>query len=326
MMNARRFSLISLLAALLALPGGDLSRAQEASVPPVADTPPPPAAAAPIPAPAPAEPATQAEAAVPAAFPLGRYEESWKTNPFMLKTAPVAVVKVSFAEDWALASISKRDGKAVVRIQNKKTGERRIVKETPGKDEEFRLVTANVSRNYKESTAEIAKGDEVATIKHDETLAAARAPAPGVPRPGQPGVPGIGTPGLGVPLPGQPRGASTMAPGAAGRPGYTSAAGAQQNTFQRPGMAPPGASTVAAGGAYTGGNVNVAGTVMGYYQPAVQQPAAPVVNIPLPGASPAGGDASAAGATTGNLPAQGTPAPVVRRRGLIPSPYLAPAQ
>lgn len=315
-MHTRRLTLIGLLPALLALPGSDLSRAQEASVPPAGDAAPPPVAVAP--APAPVEPPTPAEAAIPAAFPLGRYEESWKKNPFMLKTAPVAVVKLSFAEDWALASISKRDGKAVVRIQNKKTGERRMVKETPEKDEEFRLVKANVSRNYKESTAEIAKGDEMATIKHDETLAAARAPVPGAPRPGQPGVPG-GGPGMVVPQPGQPRGASTMAPGAGGRPGYIPPA-AQASTFQRPGMMPPGASMAGAGG-----NVNVPGAVP-VYQPAVQQPTAPVVNVPLPGATPAGGDGSASGTTGGNQPAQGTPAPVVRRRGLIPSPNLAPTQ
>ena len=307
-MKARVSSLAGLLAVLLALAGSGLPRAQEAPAPPAAGAPPPSADTPP--APAPAEPSKPAEAAIPAAFPLGRYEESWRKNPFMLKTAPVAVVKVSFAEDWALASISKRDGMAVVRMQNKKTGERRMVKETPEKDDEFRLIKANVSRNYKESTAEIAKGDEVATIKHDETLAAARAPVPGAPRAGQPGM--SGAPGMGVPLPGQagqPRGMTTMTPGTTGRPGGYAPPGPPQqqqqlqNTFQRPGMAaPPGATA------------------------AVQQPTAPVMNIPVPGGGTFSGGTGGQGTSGGNVPAQGTPAPVVRRRALIPGPNPAPTQ
>jgi hypothetical protein len=275
-----------------------------ATPPPVVEN----AAATPAPT-----PAVETGVVIPLPYPVTRYEESWKKNPFLLKTAPVVGPTVSFADDWALANISTRDGKATVRIVNKKTGERKTVSEIPKEGDEFRLIKANMQGNYRESSAEVAKGDEVATLKYDESAMGVRAAAaPALPRPvviqqqGQVG---------GVPVPG--------APAMINRPGMTTQVNrgggivpspAGQQNFQRPTM------QSGAGGAYYGGAAGA---------PASGGNANPTVNTASPGV--VGGVPSITVTNPNTTPPQVnnpgtpsnpgvTPTPVSRRRQLIPSP------
>lgn len=198
-----------------------------ADVPAAAEEVPTPAPAATAPAPAPGE------AAIPVAYPVARYETSWKKNPFLLKTTPIVQATVSFADDWSLAGMFNNAGKIRVSIQNKQTGELKHLTNEPKEGDEFRLVKANFNRNRTEASAEIAKGSETATLKYDESMTSrpvtinntAQRPvagaAPGQPggapvRPGQPGVGGV--PGHPI-VPGQTGGVQAMVTNpATGRP------------------------------------------------------------------------------------------------------------
>lgn len=136
--------------------------------------------------PATATPAPPSEAdAIPQAYRADRYQSTLAKNPFLIKVIVGPPPTASFAEDWDLKYLSERNGVTKAGIQNRKTQEfRNITTEPDG--EGFRLVKATISRNRKESEAEIAKGAETATFKYSDTPAPAAAQRPGV-VPGQPG-------------------------------------------------------------------------------------------------------------------------------------------
>jgi hypothetical protein len=135
--------------------------------------------------PAPAEPAApaalEAESAPPAAeaadgqaipapYPVSRYEAAWAKNPFMRKTVAIVQEKESVLKDWALNGMAEYDGKIRVTMVNKQTGEYKHVTNQDGPDADFRLIQANFNRNRADASAEIEKGGEKATIKYDENL------------------------------------------------------------------------------------------------------------------------------------------------------------
>jgi hypothetical protein len=121
------------------------------------------------------------EAVIPKAFPASRYEASWSKNPFLLKTAPVTQPTVSFAQDWVLSSMYNYSGRITVRLMNRQTGEYKTIRSDDAGGE-FTLVKANIARSTKESSVEIKRGTEVATLTYDDQMLArplsSPAPAP----------------------------------------------------------------------------------------------------------------------------------------------------
>lgn len=138
---------------------------------------------------------TSAAGFIPEAFPASRYEASWSKNPFLLKTTPVSQPTVSFAQDWVLSSMFDHSGRITVRLMNRQTGEYKTIRSDDPAGGEFTLVKANIARSTKESSVEIKKGTEVATLTYDDQMLArplsTPAPAPvanAINRPGQPPV------------------------------------------------------------------------------------------------------------------------------------------
>lgn len=130
---------------------------------------------------------------MPQAYRSDRYAATWDKNPFLIKVAASTQAVASFAEDWELKYLTERSGTVKAGIQNRKTQEYRNISTEPDA-EGFQLVSAKISRNRKESEAEISKGSEKATFKYNDTAPppaamAARGGAmpggpPGAPRPG----------------------------------------------------------------------------------------------------------------------------------------------
>lgn len=142
----------------------------------VAPAEPPPAAD-----PAPAAPQT-AETAIPQTYRDDRYQVTLGKNPFMLKTTTKETPGPGFGDEWDLKSLREVRGKVIAGIQNRQTQEFRNISEQPDKDG-FKLVKATIARNKKDSSAEVQKGSETATLKYAETAAApggARGPVGGI--------------------------------------------------------------------------------------------------------------------------------------------------
>lgn len=262
--------------------------------------------------------------AIPQPYPAARYQASWQKNPFLLKTAPIAQARESWATDWSLASIAEIGGEFRVSIRNKKTGEyRRIYKDKAG---EFSLVSVNLQRDRKSSSAELSKAGETATLTYDQT---AMAPAP---RGANPAVPGSGArvPVPTVPTaPGQPVTAQVktgVAPGG-GRfyptqspvpnPGGVAAgafqrptAGASLNPNLPPGMAGSAIPRSTAAGVAGGTPAVVNGVNM---------------TVPTVGATAVPGQTYSPGIVPGavaspNITYPAVPTPSSRRRQLVPAP------
>ena len=110
------------------------------------------------------------DAVIPKAFPTARYEASWSKNPFLLKTTAVTQPTVSFAQDWVISGMYRNQGKTVVSLMNRQTGERKKVTSEDGEGAEFTLVKANIAPRPSDSSAEIRRGSEVATLTYDDQL------------------------------------------------------------------------------------------------------------------------------------------------------------
>ena len=321
---------------------------------PTSPSQPPPQRPAPPPMPVPAPLAATsavsdpAAAVIPQAFPRGRYEASWKKNPFLLKTAPLAQAKESWATDFALTSIAKLSGIYRVGIKNKKTGESKRLAEGSDANGEFKIVSVNLKPDRKSSSVEVEKGGEKATLTYDATMMTPQ-PRGGVPgqsgvRPGMPVIPG--QPAGNVPLPsvrttatgGQgampaTSGSFQRQQAAGNAPSYTGGGGGvygggmpgsanapvvgstgYQGTSRLGGVGP---RTVAGG---TGQNTlipTVGGTGSGSYTGTVtsQSPGNVVINN-------AANQETATTTTTGTTTSSGTTTPVTRRRTLIPAPVV----
>lgn len=165
--------------------------------------------------PPPAAPAPAEEVAIPEAFPQARYEASWQKNPFLLKTAPIIQVQESWAKDYVLTSLAEIGGVFRVSIRNKVTGESKRLTQGDEGDSEYKVVSVNLQPNRKESSVELSKGAETATLKYDETqLVAQGRPNPGAAAQGA--KVGGGMPGMPM-VPGQMTGAANGGAAGGGR-------------------------------------------------------------------------------------------------------------
>jgi len=172
--------------------------------------PPPPADGAQPPATT-AAPEAPPEQAIPQTYRDDRYQGTLSKNPFMLKTKTLEQPTASFAQDWELKYMRETKGVIKAGIQNRQTQEYRNIGPEPDA-EGFKLVKATIGRNRKDSSAEVAKGSETATLTYSDAPA-----APG----GAPGRVGNGI------VPGQPQNPGGMRPNAV--PNGYRAAGNQQN-------------------------------------------------------------------------------------------------
>lgn len=109
--------------------------------------------------------------AIPVAFDISRYDATWDKNPFNLITKAPVQTQVNWGQDWALASMSKYNGKIRISIRNKQTNEVKRIYNEAKEGDEFRLVEANFNRSRKEASVKIAKGSEEADLKYDENVA-----------------------------------------------------------------------------------------------------------------------------------------------------------
>lgn len=189
-----------------------------APMPPASTDAAPPAAAA---SDAPQAAAKPLEAAIPQTYRDDRYTSTLGKNPFLLKTgaAPTQPTE-SFAKDWELKFLRETKGMVKAGIQNRQTQQYRTITAEPDA-EGFKIVSAKIGRSRKDSTVEVAKGSETATMTFSD------APTGGAP--GGRGQPGGIVPGRQV----VPQGA----PNANMPPGYrppTTAGAATAGTAQRP--------------------------------------------------------------------------------------------
>lgn len=174
--------------------------------------------------------------AIPQAYRADRYQATWDKNPFLIKVAATQQAVASFAEDWELKYLSERNGSVKAGIQNRKTQEYRNISTEPD-SEGFQLVTAKISRNRKDSEAEISKGAEKATFKYNDT-----APPPNA----------MARPGM---VPGQTGAPGNQRPGAPAQNGYRSNGAVQQGAASPAGMPPRGAAPQAPPGMVPPGGV-----------------------------------------------------------------------
>lgn len=226
--------------------------------------------------------------AIPIPYDLSRYDSTWDKNPFLLKTTPIVQATVNWGQDWALASMSKYNGKIRISIRNKQTNEVKRIYNEAKEGDEFRLVAANFNRSRKEASAKIAKGSEEAELKYDENVAPVTVNntmrASG--SPGQLGTPGaINAPvAVGANRPGLPSATKPAMPPQNGR------------VFNAPNM--PGGMSAG----FNPGNTPTAGVINN--GTAIQ---GGVVNPTLPIGTPGT-----------------TPPTISRRRQLIPAPVVSP--
>jgi hypothetical protein len=231
--------------------------------------------------------------AIPVAYDLSRYEATWDKNPFLLKTKAPTQPTVSWVQDWALAGMYSYKGKIQISIRNKQTNEMRRITNTPKEGDEFRFVEANFHRSRREASAKIAKGSEEGILKYDEnaapvtinnTLRQSGGPA------GQQG--GAGMPNQALPgrVGGQPMITKPVSPTANGR--VFNATTLPGGVTQPAGVMQGGMSNFNNGVPVPNGGVVV--------QPNSVNPTLPVGANGL------------------------TPAPISRRRQLIPAPVVTP--
>ena len=300
--------LIASLAIGLATAGGLLAQSPDAIPAPLSDSP------QENPSGAGTTPPAGEDVAVPVPYPEERYKEAWNKNPFMLKTAPVAQPKASWAEDWKLAGMSNILGSISVSLKNVKTNEFKRLKEGGADKDGFVLEKANFDRDRKKASVEVTKDGRKETLTYDDEMLAGPAAGAGIPQPGVipgrtaiPGRPGI--PGA-YSQPGKPGSIPGAAPGTTGyRPGMAS--GANMQATLRPGM----------GGVAAPGQTVPPGSLNRNVSPAAGVLSGATGGVPGTLNQPGGVGGVPIGQPGVTVPVQPTvPTPVSRRRQLIPPP------
>jgi hypothetical protein len=104
----------------------------------------------------------------PQAYPATRYEAIWNKNPFTLKTAPSAVARPSFAQDFVIVTHYGAVDDPVIVIANTKTQERITLKKGRPSDGGIALEVANIGVNRKETFVQVTLAGETARLRYDE--------------------------------------------------------------------------------------------------------------------------------------------------------------
>ena len=106
----------------------------------------------------------------PAAYPMRRYEAGWSKNPFLLKAAPIAVQKESFAKDMALAGWRQAEDDITVLLVNTKTREYTRLKNNEPAPDGMKVKCAHLEDRRADTFVEIERGGEVATLRYDDAF------------------------------------------------------------------------------------------------------------------------------------------------------------
>ncbi len=185
----------------------------------------------------------------PKKYGAERYMAGWERNPFAIPTPPTAPPPVeSQFKDLAIKSIFGPKDSPIFSLVNTKTHERmRLSMDKPTKDG-VELKSFSLAENRRETTIEVAKGTETATLKYaTDYVPPAANGAPGA-RPGMPGVPG-GVPGAAGRIPIPQVGAVNTNPaanrGLPGQPAGTTNRGAAPGSPVVLGAPNPGATDAA---------------------------------------------------------------------------------
>lgn len=167
------------------------------------------------------ENASAAAFEAPKKYGAERYMAGWERNPFAIPTPPTAPPPVeSQFKDLAIKSIFGPKDSPRFSLVNTKTHERVTISMGSPKDG-IELKSFSLAENKRESTIEVAKGSETATLKYATDYVPPAAAATG--RPGMPGMPvpaGMqGTPNR-IPIPqvGAANPANRQQPAPAGTP------------------------------------------------------------------------------------------------------------
>lgn len=104
----------------------------------------------------------------PQPFPVEKYENGWRKNPFTLKTAPVAIQRESFAKNLALGSMyDDAEGVTCVVVVNTKTRERTRLKGQEPASNGMRVTESVIADTRRDSYAVVVSGGEKATLRYD---------------------------------------------------------------------------------------------------------------------------------------------------------------
>jgi len=157
----------------------------------------------------------------PQGYPVDRYEAAWKKNPFTLKTAPIAIEKVSFAKDLALGAVYQIGEDTTVVVVNTKTRERfKLINDQPS-TAGLKVKAVFQKDTRKDSYVEVEAGGELATLRYDENYQkqmVGQAPPPQQ----QPQQPGMAT--SNVLAPGSPGAVGTIGAAPVNQPGAVNGA------------------------------------------------------------------------------------------------------
>jgi hypothetical protein len=106
----------------------------------------------------------------PRAYPLERYEAQWSKNPFTLKTAPVALARVSFAEDLAIGSYYGAKENPTVVIVNVKTKKRWPLKKGQTAENGMMLTDVSITSSRRDTMARVKLNAETAELRFDDSF------------------------------------------------------------------------------------------------------------------------------------------------------------
>jgi hypothetical protein len=106
----------------------------------------------------------------PQAYALDRYEEGWNKNPFTLKTAPVALVQRSFAEDMAIGSYYGSKDNPTIVVVNTKTRKRWPIKKGQTAENGMTLDSWSISSSRRETSAVVKLNGEKAELRFDDAF------------------------------------------------------------------------------------------------------------------------------------------------------------
>lgn len=215
----------------------------------------------------------------PKKYGAERYMAGWERNPFAIPTPPTAPPAVeSQFKDLAIKSIFGPKDSPRFSLVNTKTHERVTISMGNPKDG-IELKSFSIAENKRESTIEVTKGSESATLKYATDYVPPAANAQGRPGgiPGMPGVPGVPGAAGRIPIPqvgatagqanrspitpGTPAGQRTV-PGATSNPNAAAAAAsaAEATARRRLVTVPPATGAAATSGTSPTINLNMPGT------------------------------------------------------------------
>lgn len=108
------------------------------------------------------------DAPVPPPFDAERYRPLWEKSPFTLASAEI-IPTANFADEYAIVSMSKVDGRHYVRVMNKTT-QQRITVSSENPVDGIEIVEVSPNRNPLEASVRIRMGGQEGIVRYDANL------------------------------------------------------------------------------------------------------------------------------------------------------------